>query len=470
MNKFLSTFYSAVMAVVVLGVVSCSSEEPENTSSVNESLSENSTNTTNTNLNTPPDVPLVVTASSNQKECIHLSWRAVSGATFYRVYRSRDGVTYKYLFEVTETNIDDRSFTNESVKLGFWHYKVTAVNSYGESDKSGDVVGKALGWRFYKVIGNVSQSVDLTLDPDGYPHIVYWDYDVNKFRHAYSNSSGWFVEDVSNGSSAFARASIAIDSSGNVYVSYDGSDNYLYCACKSNGGSSWSSELVTNLYCASVSSVAVGSSGYPHISFYAIATGGFYAYKDSSGWHIEKFDPSPGSAGAGRQSSVVLDSSGYPHISYFKDDVDSVKYSYKDDSGWHTNEIDSPCSNFQTSIVLDSNGNFHVSYSGGIDHILKHAWGSDGNWQVESVDNGTSTGDHASIVAGVDNCIYISYLNSNSLKIAWKESGGNWTNEMVSEDGDYSYNTSIDVSGDGMIHIAYISSNANLVYAYGYVR
>ncbi len=76
-------------------------------------------------------------------------------------------------------------------------------------------------------------------------------------------------------------------------------------------------------------SLALNSSGYPHISYYREGEPkGFlkYAAWDGSNWNIETVDN-------GRDSSLALDSSGYPHISYYNDvSGGSLKYAAWDGS------------------------------------------------------------------------------------------------------------------------------------------
>jgi len=57
-----------------------------------------------------------------------------------------------------------------------------------------------------------------------------------------------------------------------------------------------------------------------------------YAYRDTSGWHIETVDS------GGWSASLAMDSSGYAHISHVGDG--GLKYVYQDADGWHIEMID----------------------------------------------------------------------------------------------------------------------------------
>ena len=64
-----------------------------------------------------------VTAKLNSKGAAALSWDKVGGATKYYIYRSTDGVNFKYYSSTTKT-----SYTNTSVKAGStYSYRVKAV-------------------------------------------------------------------------------------------------------------------------------------------------------------------------------------------------------------------------------------------------------------------------------------------------------------------------------------------------------
>jgi hypothetical protein len=63
-----------------------------------------------------------------------ISWSAVPHATSYNVYRSDDDVMYTMIDTVTGTSFDESFAVNDT-----WYYKVTAVNSTGESDFSNKV-------------------------------------------------------------------------------------------------------------------------------------------------------------------------------------------------------------------------------------------------------------------------------------------------------------------------------------------
>ena len=81
------------------------------------------------------------------------------------------------------------------------------------------------------------------------------------------------------------------------------------------------------------SSLALDSSGFPHISYLDWADRALnYAHWSGSGWIITTVDSS---GKVGLDSSLALDSSGKPQISYYDDGGGNLKYASWNGSRWN---------------------------------------------------------------------------------------------------------------------------------------
>ncbi len=280
--------------------------------------------------------------------------------------------------------------------------------------------------------GNVGAFTSIALDSSGNPYISYYDVTNGNLKYAYKDASGiWHTETVDTGGvgrGVGRYTSIALDSSGNPHISYhDASNGDLKYAYKTASGS-WITETVDTGGTANVgmyTSIALDSSGNPHISYYDNTNGNLkYAYKTASGsWVTETVDSS---GDVGSHTSIALDSSGNPHISYYDGTNGDLKYAYKTASGsWITETVDTGGTanvGAFTSIALDSSGNPHISYYDGTNGALKYAYKTaSGSWVTETVDSsGIIVGMYTSIALDASGNPHISYYDytNGALKYA----------------------------------------------------
>jgi fibronectin type 3 domain-containing protein len=87
---------------------------------------------------TYPGVPTGLTATAWSTSYIQLEWNAVTGATYYKVYRS---ASYDGAYSLV-TTVTGNSYTNTGLSTGTtYYYKVSAVYAVGEGSLSGYVSG-----------------------------------------------------------------------------------------------------------------------------------------------------------------------------------------------------------------------------------------------------------------------------------------------------------------------------------------
>ncbi len=166
-------------------------------------------------------------------------------------------------------------------------------------------------------------------------------------------------------SSDTSGASIAVDSSGYPHIAYNDTVNKDLMYARWDGAA-WQIEPVDSIGdVGSEASIKIDSSDYPHISYYDSTNGDLkYALWDGSQWQIETVD----SAGdVGWCSSLALDSADNPHIGYSVVSTfpifDKVKYAYLDGVWTYREVYDHPQNGRNSSIALDSNDIPHITFS-----------------------------------------------------------------------------------------------------------
>jgi len=138
----------------------------------------------------------------------------------------------------------------------------------------------------------------VALDSLNRPYIVYSGGPAEtsrQFKYAFFDGSSWNVQTIDGEGYG---ASMAVDSSGKVHVSYINATALKYAYFD---GSSWSIGVVTTVGGVSETSIAVDSESRPHIVYQSGRL--MYAYYGSNSWNIatinesEGYDPGPFGSG-----------------------------------------------------------------------------------------------------------------------------------------------------------------------------
>jgi hypothetical protein len=263
--------------------------------------------------------------------------------------------------------------------------------------------------------------------------------------------------------------SLALNSSGNPHISYHDGTNYDLKYVWYDG--TWHIETVDSAGdVGQDTSLALDGSGNPRISYYDVTNSDLkYAWYDGS-WHTETVD----SAGdVGQDTSLALDGSGNPRISYYDFTNGDLKYTWCDSdcgntTNWQKVTVDSAgLVGLNTSLALDGSGNPRISYYDATNTDLKYAW-HDGTWHIETVDSEGHVGGYSSLALDSSGNSHISYLDSFpnfDLKYAWYD--GSWHTETVDSAGFVGMYTSLALDSSSNPHISYYdATNADLKYAW----
>jgi hypothetical protein len=244
--------------------------------------------------------------------------------------------------------------------------------------------------------GNVGRYTSLALDSDGDPHISYGDYESYDLKYIYydSNPREWSLPQVVG--KMFNSTSLALDSSNRPYISYWDYSGSYDLKCIYYNGDIWTTfqppvPEIPSIAILSVSLV-LDTSDNPHISYHFGFHDGAdisdlrYAKYNGSSWSIEALDDD-GSEGS--YTSLALDSSGNPHICYYDDTDVALKYIYYVGSAWADPQTVNS-NGIYCSITLDSNDKPHISYYDFSNKDLRYAFtgeDTDSDGIAEDVDN-----------------------------------------------------------------------------------
>jgi hypothetical protein len=277
--------------------------------------------------------------------------------------------------------------------------------------------------------------IDLALDDGGSPHIVYFALD---FYHAQKSGAAWNINEIVSGVSWYP--SMAIDSSGFLHVSFYATAPWggLYYATNKTGA--WTFELVDDGI-VSYTSLALDTSGNPHISYYANSPADLeYAWRVGSGgscgydmgshalngtWDCQAVD-STGDVGS--YSSLALDSSDLPHISYRDATNGRLKYARLISSppGWQIDTLTS--GGFFTSMALDDGDTPHIGFVGDGGNGAWYAHKDGVVWDYEYVDAALHAVYATSLALDSGGTPQISYWNGKTKQVRYAvrvSSGGN---------------------------------------------
>lgn len=269
------------------------------------------------------------------------------------------------------------------------------------------------------------------------------------------SNAGWNRETVDSVGRVGSYTSMALDSSGYPHISYydDTNENLKYTNWT---GANWDIQTVDSKGdVGEYSSLALDDMGYPHISYYA---GHHLKHANWTGseWNIEKVDTN---GYVGMYCSLALDSMGYPHISYYDNLASNLKYARWNGTAWNIETVDSDGAvGTYTSIAIDKNDQPHISYQDyDPDYDLKYVTRIADLWKIEVVDTEGGTGLFTSIALDRTGKPHISYYRGYGEVRYAKRTWSTWNTEVVHHDLAIAGGPSSSLALDemGYPHIAY---------------
>ena len=354
-------------------------------------------------------VMIVYYDQTNQKlksvEGSFASWTApltidsVIGATFASVvmdsnldmnvaYYDKSNATLKYAKNTagvwTPLLVDKGVYSSGVVSIDVDSFNKVHIAYMSASSHLMYVTSNGATWAYSPLvtIGQVGIENSIAIDSAGYTHIIYTD-SSNATNHKlmyFTDASGsWQAQLIANHASA---PSLALSSSGKVYVSYrnDSGSGSLRYATNANGA--WVENIVDSGNVGSASSIVVGGNGTL-----------FIAYRDDANRNLMVAEYVNGSKNINTRDSDTITGT-------------------------------------SIGIVLDSNNKVYVMYN--TSQGLKMVTNKEGTWLTTIVDPYATSGMGLSMVIDSLNRIQISYYDIGALELVYRNyTGSSWTTKDV---------------------------------------
>jgi hypothetical protein len=171
-------------------------------------------------------------------------------------------------------------------------------------------------------------ATSVAVDPEGGPHITYYDQKNNDLAFASRDGSGWDIALIDTEGDTGLFSSLVIGQDGSYHVSYlrktGGSAGVVKYATRPAGGGDWTIREVDTLDdllfeftgARNITSLVLDSSGNPWIAYSDEGTLRLAVW-DGSQWKIDTVVDA-GSRPLGQLVSLKLDGQDQPHVAYFE--------------------------------------------------------------------------------------------------------------------------------------------------------
>jgi hypothetical protein len=435
---------------------------------------------------TPPTPPQNLTLAMESKTQLKLSWYAATddiAVKGYKIYRNNayiksvtnttateDSLSAKTKYCYTITAYDGAG--NESVNsneecAGFAGWQTYTID-FG--------TGKSI----YKF--GVGRATSIAVDYNNKIHISYFSDDDNSLKYTSNVSGSWSSYQIDNNMECLPNSSIAIDGANKIHISYNkcmgnmyvepnvvGCDYNLYYT--NNIGGSWVTIPVeTEGSIGSYNSLAIDSKGNMHISYHdSLKKDLKYATNKNGLWETYTIDTAYAT-----HTNIAIDSNDKVHISYMNHSTYDLKYATNSSGTWETYTLDSK-SGWDNDIAVDSNNKIHIShFTEEPTFALKYTTNVTGEWVTHILSYKIAW--FTALALDSANNVHISYFNNRSYDLEYITNvNDTWEEYLVDGYSLYDFGRYNDIALDRSdnVHISYWYSNYNngsLMYTTGNVK
>ena len=282
-------------------------------------------------------------------------------------------------------------------------------------------------WNLQEVAQGVT-CLDLALDSNNNPYLLFYDSHMGSgIGYASWTGANWTIQTVD--SSAGFGGSLALDSTGNPHIAYIGNNEQMKYASWTSSG--WSFQALEATGGFNVMSLVLDSNNNPHLMYdvgtmTSDQTLSFMRYavwdNDTNMWNYQTV---LANATIGQ---LALDSNGFPHFTSFEDQPGHRTLSYGSWNGSDWN-IQAVASNINSTarggyFALDSHGYPHITYfiptsSDYLTGDLLYSRWTGNSWDTQTVDsNASGPGTLALDSNGKEHIAYlgnITYISSTGI-------------------------------------------------------
>ncbi len=254
------------------------------------------------------------------------------------------------------------------------------------------------GWtvhQFYSAAGDdIGSYLDLDVDQYGVPHIVFYNATQTSLRYLSRDISGaFFSENIDSSEDSGSHCSVTVDRYQRIHASYyQATSGDLMHKMRNDTGWNYVTESVDVGGRGKYSSIAVNSWARPHFTYAdEYANNLRYAWQESaSTWHTEVVDSASGVAA---RNSLAIDSLDQSHVSYYTSETNDLKYAYKDSTGWTIIGFpDSHDMGWFNALALDANDHPHIVAWDDTEKSVNLIYNRGAGWYKERVYLGASSG------------------------------------------------------------------------------
>jgi len=318
--------------------------------------------------------------------------------------------------------------------------------------------------------GYVGTDSSIAVDSSGNVHISYRDTTNQDLKYIMKTAEGWGTpQTLDSSGNVGVGTSIAVDSVGDVHITYfDNANHNLKYIKRTSGVWGTPQTLDSSGLLGWNTSIGVDSIGNVHISYYDYINRHLMYIKQTSGvWGTPQTIET---GNKGSYNSIAVDSWDNVHISYYDDTNNDLKYIKQTSGVWGTpKKLDNAGDMGRyNSIAIDLSGIVHISYYDYSGYDLKYVkMQTSGAWSWQTLHSTGYVGSHNSIAVDSSGNVHISYYDTGNSDLKYiKQTSGVWgTSQTLDSSGSVGSYTSIAVDAIGNVHISYFdSTNSDLKY------